>query len=326
MPSNIETERLILRPWQKEDLEPFARLNADPRVMEYFPSVLSRGESDQLAKKIQAKIEKNGWGFWAVSLKENATFIGFLGLNDIDPSFPFAPAVEIGWRLAFDAWGKGYATEGAKAVLQYGFETVNLNEIVSFTAVQNQRSRRIMEKIGMHHDPQDNFDHPKIPEGHPLRRHVLYRLNRIEWEKGIEDDKSIHSSGIIPLCKKNGQWNVFLVQYQGYEHYWGCPKGHLLPNETHKEAAIRELQEETGLQIKLFLKEDPLLEEFYWVKNGERLLKRVLFFVAEVEGKICLQKEEIIDGQWLTLPAAIEKVVHAEGKTTLKKVEQFLDG
>ena len=185
MPSNIQTERLILRPWREEDLEHFASLNADPRVMEYFPSVLSREESDQLAKKIQSKIEKNGWGMWAVSLKENGKFIGFVGLNDVDLSFPFAPAVEIGWRLAYEAWGKGYAAEGAKEALRYGFEKLNFNEIVSFTTVQNLRSRRIMEKIGMHHAPKDDFDHPKIPEGHPLQRHVLYRLKQMAWKNEI---------------------------------------------------------------------------------------------------------------------------------------------
>lgn len=181
----LKTPRLILRPWQEKDLEPFAKLNADSRVMEYFPSTLSRKKSDSLAHRIQSKMEKRGWGIWAVAAAGVADFIGFIGLNDEDPStFPahFTPAIEIGWRLAFDYWGKGYATEGAKAVLTYGFETLMLKEIVSFTAVQNTRSRRIMEKIGMHHNPKDDFDHPKLPEDHQLRRHVLYRLDQHEWE------------------------------------------------------------------------------------------------------------------------------------------------
>jgi 3-dehydroquinate dehydratase/shikimate dehydrogenase len=134
---------------------------------------------------MQAKIEERGWGWWAATIPGIADFIGFIGLNNIDKltfSAHFTPAVEIGWRLAFNYWGKGYATEGAKAVLTYGFETLKLGEIVSFTAVQNMRSRRIMEKIGMHHDPKDDFDHPKLPEGHALRRHVLYRLKQKEWE------------------------------------------------------------------------------------------------------------------------------------------------
>jgi 3-dehydroquinate dehydratase / shikimate dehydrogenase len=184
--STLKTKRLILRPWREEDLEPFAQLNADPRVMEYFPSLLTREESDQMTKKFQTKIEERGWGMWAVSTPGIAEFIGFIGLSNMDEStFPtrFAPAVEIGWRLAFDYWGKGYATEGAQAALQYGFEMLNLKEIVSFTAVLNMRSRRIMEKIGMHHDPKDNLDHPKVPEGHWLRKHVLYRLEKSEWQR-----------------------------------------------------------------------------------------------------------------------------------------------
>ena len=180
----LKTKRLLLRPWREEDLEPFAHLNADARVMEYFPSILSREESVQMAHRMQAAIEKRGWGFWAVSVPGIAEFIGFIGLNKIESTYavPFAPAVEIGWRLAFDYWGKGYATEGALACLKYGFEVLNLEEIVSFTAVQNQRSRRLMEKLGMHRDPKDDFENPKIPEGHPLRRHVLYRIRRKEWQ------------------------------------------------------------------------------------------------------------------------------------------------
>lgn len=180
----LKTQRLILRPWSEKDLEPFAKMNADPRVMEYFPATLSKTESDQLAQRLQAKINEKDWGFWAVSIPGIAEFIGFIGLNHVDResfSAPFTPAVEIGWRIAFEHWGKGYATEGAKAALAYGFETLNLNEIVSFTAVQNMRSRRVMERIGMHHNLSDDFDHPKLAEGHPLKKHVLYRLSQQEW-------------------------------------------------------------------------------------------------------------------------------------------------
>ncbi len=182
----LKTKRLILRPWQKEDLEPFAALNADPRVMEFFPGLVSRGESDQLVKIISDHIEKCGWGFWAASLIETGEFIGMIGLEDVHFQAHFTPAVEIGWRLAFDFWGKGYAVEGAMACLKYGFETLNLKEIVSFTAVQNSRSRRVMEKIGLHRDAKDDFDHPKLPEGHYLRRHVLYRIGFQDWEKNNE--------------------------------------------------------------------------------------------------------------------------------------------
>ncbi len=181
----IRTDRLILRQWTGADLEPFAKLNADPRVMEYFPSTLSQEESNQLAKRIETKITERGWGMWAVSAPEVADFIGFIGLNDIDQSSlqtHFSPAVEVGWRLAFAHWGKGYATEGAKAALAYGFETLKLDEIVSFTAVGNRRSRAVMERIGMHHDSKDDFDHPKLPEGHSLRKHVLYRISDWDWQ------------------------------------------------------------------------------------------------------------------------------------------------
>ncbi|MCE2982841.1 MAG: GNAT family N-acetyltransferase [Parachlamydia sp.] len=183
MKSVIKTERLVLRPWQQEDLELFAQLNSDARVMEYFPSTLNREESDNLAERISTKLEEQGWGLWAVSVPDIAEFIGFIGLAE--PSFKAhsTPAVEVGWRLAYDFWGRGYATEGAVACLRHGFEKLNLNEIVSFTSIQNIRSRRIMEKIGLHHDPKDDFDHPKLQEGHPLRKHVLYRLYRDEWKK-----------------------------------------------------------------------------------------------------------------------------------------------
>lgn len=180
----LKTKRLILRPWKEEDLEPFAQLNADPRVMEYFPATLSRQESDEMMKRMQTKIEERGWGWWAVSLATDGKFIGFIGMNDVtQATLPahFTPAVEIGWRLAYPFWGKGYAVEGALACLKYGFETLNLEEIVAFTAVQNMRSRKVMEKIGMRHDPKDDFDHPKLPDGHTLKRHVLYRINHSEW-------------------------------------------------------------------------------------------------------------------------------------------------
>lgn len=182
-PPIIRTDRLVLRQWNSTDLEPFASMNADPRVREYFPGLQTREESDHSVSLVSNHIEKFGWGFWAASLAETGEFIGFIGLEDVYFQANFVPAVEIGWRLAFKHWGKGYATEGALACLRYGFETLKLNEIVSFTTVENTRSRAVMHKIGMHHDSKDDFDHPKLPEGHPLRRHVLYRLESDEWKK-----------------------------------------------------------------------------------------------------------------------------------------------
>jgi RimJ/RimL family protein N-acetyltransferase len=172
----IETERLLLRPWREEDREPFYRLNSDARVMEFFPECLSRTESDSLVERINEHFKKHGFGSFAAELREDQTFIGFVGLAV--PSFEahFTPCVEIGWRLAADYWGRGLATEGARAVVKYAFDELALDALVSFTVPRNIRSRRVMEKIGMTYNASDDFDHPNLPEGDPLRRHVLYRL------------------------------------------------------------------------------------------------------------------------------------------------------
>jgi 3-dehydroquinate dehydratase/shikimate dehydrogenase len=179
----IQTARLILRKWREEDLQAFAEMNADPIVREFFPSTLNKDESDQLALNIIKDINEQGWGFWALSTKDSDDFIGFIGLSKPTFQAHFTPTVEIGWRLAHHFWGKGYGTEGALAVLKYAFETLHLPEVTSFTAVQNVRSQKIMKKIGLHHDPVDNFDHPLLADGHWLKRHVLYRLTKEEWNK-----------------------------------------------------------------------------------------------------------------------------------------------
>lgn len=176
--SCLTTERLILRLWRDSDREPFARMNADPRVMEFMPHVLSEEESDALADRIEAHFRQHGFGLCAVELQRDGIFIGFIGLNVPPFDAQFTPCVEIGWRLAADFWGQGLATEGAHAIVRYGFETLRLDELVSFTVPANARSRRIMEKLGMTYDPADDFDHPRLPTRHPLRRHVLYRLRR----------------------------------------------------------------------------------------------------------------------------------------------------
>lgn len=185
----IETDRLILRPWQEDDFEPFSQLNADARVREFFPTLLSPQESDAHIILMSTHIAKCGWGFWAASLIDTGEFIGFIGLEEVNFSVPFkkfTPTVEIGWRIAYNHWGKGYATEGAKASLQYGFEVLNLDEIVSFTTIPNIRSRHVMEKIGMHHNPKDDFDHPNLSASHPLARQVLYRIKQNEWRKQLK--------------------------------------------------------------------------------------------------------------------------------------------
>lgn len=184
--NTVTTERLLLRQWREEDLAHFAKLNADPRVMEYFPKLQTREESDASVKVFSEHIRRHGWGFYAASLLETDEFIGFIGLQPVSFQADFTPAVEIGWRLAFEHWGKGYATEGAKAALRYGFERLRLQEIVSFTATKNMRSRAVMERIGMHHEPKHDFDHPKLAAGHPLRRHVFYRIAVDVWQKIAE--------------------------------------------------------------------------------------------------------------------------------------------
>jgi ribosomal-protein-alanine N-acetyltransferase len=176
MRQTILTERLLLRRWRDEDRLPFSKINTDPRVMEFMPACLSPVESDALIARIEDHFDVNGFGPFAIELLESKSLIGFVGL--FIPSFDahFMPAVEIGWRLAADQWGRGLACEGARAVLCQSFEPLGLDDVVSFTVPANLRSRRVMEKIGMTHNPADDFDHPKLPEGHPLRRHVLYRL------------------------------------------------------------------------------------------------------------------------------------------------------
>jgi RimJ/RimL family protein N-acetyltransferase len=177
----ITTERLVLRRWREQDREPFAHFNADPRVMEFQLSALSRQQSDQFVDRIEAHFREYGFGLYAVELRSSGRFIGFIGLQLPAFDAPFALRFEIGWRLAADVWGQGLATEGGRAAVQHAFENLSLNEIVSFTAVINTRSRRVMLKLGMTHDPAEDFDHPHVPEGHPLRRHVLYRLKAADW-------------------------------------------------------------------------------------------------------------------------------------------------
>jgi RimJ/RimL family protein N-acetyltransferase len=178
----IRTERLLLREWCVSDRLPFAAINADPIVMEHFPRRLSADETSAFIDRIVARWMDDGYGLWAVERVEDRTLIGFVGLTSPPWEAAFTPAVEIGWRLARGAWGKGYATEAARATLRFGFETLRLDEILSWTVPANTRSRAVMERLGVAHDPADDFDHPGMPVGSPLRRHVLYRLSRTAWE------------------------------------------------------------------------------------------------------------------------------------------------
>jgi RimJ/RimL family protein N-acetyltransferase len=177
--TTLTTERLLLRDWRDDDRDPFAALNADPRVMEHYPAPLTREESDAFIDAAAAHIAEHDWGQWAVERRADGRLIGSTGLWAIPWTAHFTPAIEVGWRFAFGAWGHGYATEAGAAALADGFERLGLDEIVSMTVPANIRSRRVMERLGMSRDSTDDFDHPRLPTGHPLRRHVLYRIARI---------------------------------------------------------------------------------------------------------------------------------------------------
>jgi RimJ/RimL family protein N-acetyltransferase len=175
------TPRLILRPWRPEDVEPFAAMNADPLTMRFMPGVLTREQSEELLALFGAHHRLHGFGVWALEVPGVAPFIGYTGLQRVGFAAPFAPAVEIGWRLAPAHWGKGYATEAAQATLRTGFEELNLDQIVSFTVAANKPSWSVMERLGMHRDADGDFEHPRLPRGHALRPHILYRISRDAW-------------------------------------------------------------------------------------------------------------------------------------------------
>ena len=179
----ISTERLILRDWRATDLDPFAALNADPEVMRHFRAPLSRAESDSFADRIRARLAEDGWGLWATEVAASGEFIGFIGLAAPRFQAHFTPAVEVGWRLRRDAWGLGYAPEGARAALDFAFDELGLTEVVSITVPDNVKSRRVMQKLGMSYDHADDFDNPTVPVGDPLRRNVLYRLTREQHQR-----------------------------------------------------------------------------------------------------------------------------------------------
>ncbi|WPC04480.1 GNAT family N-acetyltransferase [Pseudomonas benzenivorans] len=186
MPAPIElhTPRLLLRPWRDADRAPFAEMNGDPQVMRHFPAPLSREESDRVAERLEADFAAHGFGFWALERKDSGAFIGFTGLRPVTFAVPFCPAVEIAWRLDRAHWRQGLASEAARAALACGFTQLALEQIVSFTTRDNLASQGVMQAIGMRRDPAGDFDHPALPAGHRLRRHVLYRLGRADWEVG----------------------------------------------------------------------------------------------------------------------------------------------
>ncbi len=178
----LETERLILREWREEDFPHFARINADPLIMEYMPRVLPPKDSDKLAKRFIKHIKKHGYGMYALERKEDGAFMGTVGLNNVEFKAHFTPAVEIAWRLDYEFWGSGYATEAAKCIFKYGFEDLKLDEIVAFTVHDNVRSIHVMERLGMTHDETGDFDYPSLRKGHPLGKFILCRYLRVMYQ------------------------------------------------------------------------------------------------------------------------------------------------
>jgi RimJ/RimL family protein N-acetyltransferase len=170
--TELSTPRLVLRAWRDGDRGPFADLNEDPEVMAHFPSLLPRDESDRLVDRFDAELRSRGWGIWAVERRDTGEFAGFVGLAPVTFEAWFAPAVEVGWRLARPHWGHGFATEGGRAALAHGLGALGLERVVSFTSLENLRSEAVMVRLGMTRLGQ--FDHPRVPEGHRLRRHVVY--------------------------------------------------------------------------------------------------------------------------------------------------------
>lgn len=182
--TELETKRLKLRQWKESDYPIFSEMTSDRDVMRFYPSLMSKSESDEMANKIRGLISEKGWGFWAVEEKENKKFIGFVGLHEPAPELPFSPCVEIGWRLRKESWGKGFATEASKEALKFAFRVLGLSRVYSFASVDNQKSRAVMERLNMENTNQ-NFEHPSMPVGSPLREHVLYKINRERWYENV---------------------------------------------------------------------------------------------------------------------------------------------
>lgn len=181
-----ETDRLILRNWVKSDINLFAQMNADPAVMEYFPATKTRQESEEILARAYAQIEQNGFGFWAAVHKDSNQLIGSIGLNHYNEDLPFCPCVEMGWRLHKSWWGKGYATEGANKCLEIGFNRLSLTEVFAFTAINNQRSRNVMTRVGML-DTRRNFQHPAVSAKSGLREQCLYRITQEQWNQSVSN-------------------------------------------------------------------------------------------------------------------------------------------
>jgi ribosomal-protein-alanine N-acetyltransferase len=184
MGPTLETSRLILRPWRDSDIDAWVALCADERVMEFFPSTQDREQSEAGAARLRERFDRDGYGWWAVEVKNGDAFAGTVVIQDVPYDAHFTPALEVGWRLSVANWGRGYATEAARAALDFAFAKLGCSEIVAMTMVANVRSRRVMERLGMSRDPRDDFDHPLLAPGHPIRPHVLYRIGASAFVSG----------------------------------------------------------------------------------------------------------------------------------------------
>jgi RimJ/RimL family protein N-acetyltransferase len=190
--ATIETARLLLRPWRDSDVEPWGQMNADPRVAEFFPRIYTREVSESTAQRLRADLDNRGYGWWVVEVRGGSAFAGVVALQEVPFLAHFTPAREIGWRFTPECWGRGYATEAALAALGFAFNRLGWNEVVAMTAVPNLRSQRVMARLGMTRDSGGDFDHPRIEEGHPLRRHVLYRIGAPGAASGGPNPKADH--------------------------------------------------------------------------------------------------------------------------------------
>ena len=176
-PPTLESERLLLRPWRDEDLPHWVAMGADSRVMRFFPSTYEAEYAEKMAARLRERLHCDGYGCWVVEVKDVSPFAGVIALQNVPFEASFTPAIEIGWRLQYEHWGRGYATEGAARAIRFAFEVLHLQEVVAMTTVDNLPSQRVMQRLRMSRNAQDDFEHPRLPEGHPLRPHVLWRLS-----------------------------------------------------------------------------------------------------------------------------------------------------
>jgi ribosomal-protein-alanine N-acetyltransferase len=320
----ITTPRLTLRPWRQDDLPAFAQMNADPQVMKYMFKMLDRRQSDEAAEKLAAHFARHGFGKWAIEAPGVAPFVGCVGTAQVSYQTPAAPCVEIGWRMAFDYWGRGYATEAARAALEFGFTKLKLDEIVSFTVPANQSSWMLMERLGMTRSPDEDFNHPLVAPDHPLSRHMLFRLKRTEWESNqqidgaaknpqfgrhLEGRQYIVRPGSYALIRNSRGQIAIIDSMNGI----GLPGGGADAGETPAQTLHRELREECGCEI-VIERELGFATDFVHSTREGNFEKRCTFFEAHFDGH---PDEEIISPEpgtriiWLS-PADARQVLSHE--------------